>query len=518
MLRLTTLLGSYRFFATALFALVALPLHAAQFTVVSSGDGSDIMPGDGICAGLPPAIAGNVPADPLPLCTLRAAIDEANALGGVDSIVFAPALNGVPITLGSQLPAVTSQLTITGNGAAATIIEASACDPVTLPGGCTPATWRVLEVGAAGNVGLADVTIRHGNCVGACATQAKRGGGILNGGTLSLAGVAVSENAVGPPFSGDGGGIENRGAIPFIDDSTFVGNLATNNGGGIDNNGSIDAITNSQFSGNRAQYGGGLIDLNNIGQIRRTTFVGNIADDPSSILGAAYGGGIYASSSIAVISECTFDGNSAEQYGGGIYAEVTNGIGLVIGSLFTGNSSQHGGGLLELDGSMGAIVNSTFSGNTATVDGGAIESGSGTIAGIVNVTITGNTAPLGAGIFSASSTALPVQNSIFGDSKGGGANFVGLVTDSGGNFTSDATPVGAGAIVPGADYSLTLASNGGPTKTHRLLAGSVAIDATGACPGALHGSDQRGAPRDGSCDSGAFEYNFIFADGFEGTK
>ena len=67
-----------------------------------------------------------------------------------------------------------------------------------------------------------------------------------------------------------------------------------------------------------------------------------------------------------------------------------------------------------------------------------------------------------------------------------------------------------------AGREMTGPDNGGPAKTHALLAGSVAIDATGACPSALHGVDQRGAPRDDHCDSGAYEYNFIFADGFEG--
>jgi len=498
-----------------MLALAATPLHAVQFTVVSTGDAPDLLPGDGICAGLPPVIVGNAPADPGPVCTLRAAVQEANALAGPDSIVFAPALNGNAITLDSQLPAVVSDITITGNGAAATVIQASTCDPVALPGGCTPATWRVFEIGNAGKLDLADLTIRHGNCVGACATQPKKGGGIFNAGTLGLTNVTVSANAVGPAFPADGGGIQNTGTITAILDGTFSGNRAAYNGGGINNEGggTIVEIANSRFSANTATYGGGLREAASVGQISRTTFVGNIATTAGGI---AYGGGIYAQGAIATMNNCTFDGNSADEYGGGIYAESTNAIGLITGSLFTGNSSASGGGLLEFDGSMGAIVNSTFSGNTATIDGGAIEIGSGSIAGIVNVTITGNTAPTGSGIFSASSTALPVQNTILGDGKGGGANVVGLVTDSGGDFTSDATPAGAAAIVPGSDYSLTLASNGGPTKTHALLAGSAAIDATGTCPSALHAVDQRGGPRDAQCDSGAYEYDFLFADGFEG--
>jgi uncharacterized repeat protein (TIGR01451 family) len=51
-----------------------------------------------------------------------------------------------------------------------------------------------------------------------------------------------------------------------------------------------------------------------------------------------------------------------------------------------------------------------------------------------------------------------------------------------------------------------LADNGGPTKTHALVAGSLAIDAvTGACPPPA--ADQRGEtrPQGAACDIGAFE-------------
>jgi hypothetical protein len=52
--------------------------------------------------------------------------------------------------------------------------------------------------------------------------------------------------------------------------------------------------------------------------------------------------------------------------------------------------------------------------------------------------------------------------------------------------------------------STTLAANGGPTPTHALLEGSAAINA--GLPGACPATDQRGAPRVGTCDIGAFEF------------
>ena len=55
-----------------------------------------------------------------------------------------------------------------------------------------------------------------------------------------------------------------------------------------------------------------------------------------------------------------------------------------------------------------------------------------------------------------------------------------------------------------------LQDNGGPTLTHALLTGSVAIDAV-ACGLA---TDQRGAARsDGLCDSGSYEFGDSDADG-----
>ena len=78
-------------------------IHAApvfaSFTVNSLLDTPDINPGDGVCA------TGAA------VCTLRAAIQEANALAGADVITFS--VVGT-ITIATVLPAITQQVTITG--------------------------------------------------------------------------------------------------------------------------------------------------------------------------------------------------------------------------------------------------------------------------------------------------------------------------------------------------------------------------------------------------------------------
>lgn len=82
--------------------LLSARADAATFTVNSTGDASDGNPGNGICDG------GG-------FCTLRAAIEEANALNSVDLIAFNIPVGGVQtIAPLSPLPIITAPLTIDG--------------------------------------------------------------------------------------------------------------------------------------------------------------------------------------------------------------------------------------------------------------------------------------------------------------------------------------------------------------------------------------------------------------------
>lgn len=75
---------------------------AATFTVTSPGDGADTSPGDGVCA----AAGGG--------CTLRAALQQANAMAGADIVAFT--LPDPPvISPATSLPPVTEALTIDGS-------------------------------------------------------------------------------------------------------------------------------------------------------------------------------------------------------------------------------------------------------------------------------------------------------------------------------------------------------------------------------------------------------------------
>src|SRR5581483_1971503 len=95
--------------ATAGLQKKAAPL--AAFTVNSTGDQSDLSPGDGVC------LTANGD------CTLRAAIEEANALAGADTINFNLGTGTPAITPASALPSITGTLTIAGNTGGATRVQ-----------------------------------------------------------------------------------------------------------------------------------------------------------------------------------------------------------------------------------------------------------------------------------------------------------------------------------------------------------------------------------------------------------
>ncbi len=167
--------------------------------------------------------------------SLRQAIADVCAGG---TITF----NGnMTITLDSQLPAVAKAITITGNGAANTIVQANAASGV--------AAYRVFEVSAGGNLTLDGLTVQNGRCAGACATNTTRGG-VYNavGGTLTVTNSTFSGNT-----ATQGGGIYNRGTLNMAN-STLTGNISHNgaglgSGGGFQNDTGTATLTNVTISG-----------------------------------------------------------------------------------------------------------------------------------------------------------------------------------------------------------------------------------------------------------------------------
>src|SRR5262249_24926318 len=116
---------------------------AANFTVTQTADAGDVTPGDGACDASP--ISGVQ-------CTLRAAIQEANALGGGPHTIPLPANHYTLTRTGTDDTALNGDLDITANvviqgaGAATTIVQA--CDADALPT-CTGID-RVFQVLSSG--------------------------------------------------------------------------------------------------------------------------------------------------------------------------------------------------------------------------------------------------------------------------------------------------------------------------------------------------------------------------------
>jgi len=258
--------------------------HAAVFTVNIPSDGLDANPGNGVCEILP----GNG------ICTLRAAIQETNALAGDDSAILPPNTYRLTIDFSPLVNTliINGNLDITGGGASTTIIQGGSLEP-----------GRVLNINAGFAVNLSGVTIRGaglassgiGNSGTLTVTDStvsfNSGSGIFNSGTATLINSTVSGNS-------PGGGIFNSGTATLTD-STVSGNLARTSGpnmdgfgGGIYNSG-ILTLTNGTVSANGAFLDGGGIYNDGAANLFNATITNNQAD--ANFEGLGTGGGIFNS-------------------------------------------------------------------------------------------------------------------------------------------------------------------------------------------------------------------------------
>lgn len=406
----------------------AAPLNV--FTVNSTADATDASPGNGVCETAP----GNG------VCTLRAAIQETNALAGADEIILPAGTYTLTIPGANENNAatgdldITGPLTISGVGAASTIINANGLD-------------RVLDIQIQGSLSLAGVTVRGGVVNGS-------GGGInmLNG-NLTVTDSVITENS-----SSAGGGIAQLGASQqiLISNSTISGNSSGNGpGGGLVINAANLQITDSVISGNSANDGGGLVFYSGFLTMTNSVVEGNTAvtigggifngADNSLIISStiqnntangsninAPGGGGIANGGTLTISNSQVISNHAPNYGGGgllnTYSlmlqntEVANNTAVYGGGLYNFESPlsvTYGSGLLLKEnsawagggvyGHAGRVIldNSLVDGNTAvTMGGGVFVSVNAAVAVINNSTVQNNTAngstpvwPGGGGIF-----------------------------------------------------------------------------------------------------------------------
>jgi hypothetical protein len=221
------------------------------------------------------------------------------------------------------------------------------------------------------------------------------------------------------------------------------------------------------------------------------------------------GGGIFNDGTLT-LSNCSVVGNFGDPPGS-VDVDVA-GIGntgklTVMNSTISGNTATGSaavGGIFNLDGEV-SIVNSTISGNTADSGAGGILTFQGEVS-IVNSTISGNTADNGGSIVCHDTSCTIIGSLVDGDCSDDALTSNGHNIESPGN-TCGFDQTGDQANVTEEELNLgELADNGGPTMTHALLPGSVAIDRIPEGDCAVD-ADQRhvSRPRGDGCDVGAVE-------------
>lgn len=313
----------------------------------------------------------------------------------------------------------------------------------------------------------------------------------------------------------------------IISRATIRNGYTIENGGGLLVYGAL-TLDDVIVSGNRAMQGGGVCNSGG-GRvlIKRSIVSSNIASEGGGVLSDGFG---------LDIEDSTIAGNGASRAAGGISAYDPM---RMSGSAVIFNTANMAGGLMISR--RATITNSTVVGNEAVTDGGGIFSSNETV-GVYNSTIAGNMANSdpspdwwgsGGGIFVYGGT-LNLRNTLVASNyTGGGADpddCSGAVKSYGRNLLGEterctiSTMTGSWDLLSWNSFG-NLGDNGGPTPTLALNAGSNAVDAgtlDGGCrddTGPLP-TDQRGFPRVGPCDVGAFEYGAfdperIFRNGFE---
>ena len=318
----------------------------------------------------------------------------------------------------------------------------------------------------------------------------RAGGGIFNDGVLSITESTLWGNTAGP-YEGSGGGIHNtkRGTASLT--NVGVEQNSASSGGGIYNDGTLLILGGQVWANSGDERGGGIWN-------EGTAILTNA--EVSGNDGGEIGGGIDNLGTLTLINS-TVSSNHAD-LAGGIFNTGT--LTLMRSTVWSNGALVLGGIWNELGGTFTA-TNSTISGNGAQFLVGSIFN-DGTLT-LTNSTVSGNGEDLASDILNTG--LLTVTNSLVdGDCNG-------VITSNGYNIESPGDTCGfdtnKGDQVSVTEQQLKLgelADNGGPTMTHALLPGSVAIDVVPANACQVD-TDQRGEPRPTMggtmCDVGAFE-------------
>lgn len=416
--------------------------------VNDSADGVDVNPGDGQCA----TAAGS--------CTLRAAIQETNALDGDDFIDLRADFYTITIDGPDEDQSATGDfdivdnLQIQGAGETSTVVDGAQLD-------------RIFHIIGPFDVHIEGVTLRHGQ------TMAGEDGGAL---------------------------FNSSNANTTLYDSIVRDNQASQWGGGIANSDSaqIDLVNVSVFNNQAGLLGGGIDNHDGIVTLNNSEVFSNIAASNS-------GGGIYNDGTLRVYNS-TIANNQAAIDGGGIFN--FDSLTVERSTISYNEAISDAGGILNY----GDLVlrNATISNNEAGVDTGGIFN-LGTM-DVLHATIYQNQAGnVAGGIFNDGFAT--IENTIVAANVGGNCLLWHTTRSEGHNIegTDSCAFDSTGDLVNTDPLLGPLQENRAATETHEPLAGSPAIDAIDPNSAFCLTVDQRGVPRPqgNDCDIGAHEYNFV---------
>lgn len=391
---------------------------AATFTVNSTGDDPDDNPGDGTCETSTPGE-----------CTFRAAIQEANATAGTDTINFNIAGGGVhTLTPASQYDYITEAVTINGYSQ-----TGSSANTVAAPG--VPTGTLTIEIdgtsAGGGSIGLAIDTT--GVTVRGLVVNNFDGTGILitdTGGGNTIAGNYIGTDDTGASDAGNAGS-----GVEVWSSNNTIGGTAAADRNLISGNGDSGVEFNNVLADSNT-VAGNVIGLNRAG----TAAIANTFDGVVTIAGAnnnTVGG--TTSGSANVLSGNGSDGVESRSSGTVVQ-------GNLIGTNPTGTVAR-GNGALGVHASSGATL--TTIGGTSAAARNIISGNSNGIllSGSTNATVTGNyigTDINGTAALSNTTSGISIE--------GSNSNTVGGTTSGARNIIS-------GNSTDGIDITTTSSSN-----------------------------------------------------------
>jgi len=340
----------------------------ATFTVDDLGDAGDISAGDGSCD------TGEG------VCTLRAAIEEANALAGDDTIQFS--IIGT-INIGGSLPYNTGNLTINGPGASDLIIDASGAGEQVAMG----------SSGSGVSFSVKDITIQNstgGDCI---YIQ-----GALNGGEFS--GLTLNN------CKGNGINIQTAlsGDVMIIDNT--VSNITESGGNSFGINAKIASTTISNNI---------ISNIVTHGIVLNATTGGTITNNTINSCG---GSGIYSWIATGnLISGNTISNNGDASTDAGIYIGSDCNNNTIQNNTFSGNYY----GVYQTMGTCsGLAVNNNSI--TNTINNALYIESDGT--SITNNTITTTTGSQKDGIYIGAADDITISNNTISGATGSGIKTV----------------------------------------------------------------------------------------------